>query len=358
MWFIGLDVHAKQSTYCILDAHGKKVRTHTIKGPWDKVLLDLALLPKPWVIGFEASCGYGVLKERLDKIAQRVVVAHPGQLRLIFRSKQKNDRVDAEKLALLMLLDQMPAVHVPSAEVRAWRSAIEYRQRLIEDRTRLKNRLRALLRGQGIPALKGLWTRKGLAWLRQQPLASTWLSLERDDALEQYVQLQKRLQKLTHELNRYGGANAAVRLLMTIPGVGPRTAEAVVAYVDDWKRFGRVKQVASYFGLVPCQDSSAERNRLGHITKQGPRTVRRLLVEAAWQSIRHSPTTKAYFERIVGADPDRRKIALTATAHYLVRVMVGMLRSGKPWHEEEAFINKASGGEATSTGESKGHRLE
>src|SRR5438046_634116 len=102
MWYVGLDVHAKQSTYCVLDANGKKVRTHTVHGPWDKVLLDLAFIKEPWVVGFEASCGYGVLKERLAKVAQRVVVAHPGHLRLIFRSKQKNDRVDAEKLALLL----------------------------------------------------------------------------------------------------------------------------------------------------------------------------------------------------------------------------------------------------------------
>jgi transposase len=125
-----------------------------------------------------------------------------------------------------------------------------------------------------------------------------------------------------------------VNLLMTIPGVGIRTAEAVVAYIDDAQRFTRNKTVGSYFGLVPCQDESAGRDRLGHITREGPGTVRKMLVEASWQSIRHSPQIRRFFERVQRGDPKRKKIALIATAHYLVRVMHAILRSGEVWREE------------------------
>jgi transposase len=124
-----------------------------------------------------------------------------------------------------------------------------------------------------------------------------------------------------------------VALLMTIPGVGIRTAEAVVAYIDDPKRFARSKAVGSYFGLVPLQDASADKNRLGHITKQGPATVRRLVTEVAWQGIRRSPEVRAFFERVQRDDPQRKKIAIVATAHYLVRVMHAMLRDGRGWQQ-------------------------
>jgi len=107
-------------------------------------------LNRPMAVCFEASCGYGHLYEQLSRLAQRVVVAHPGQLRLIFRSKRKNDRVDAEKLAKLLYLDEVPVVHVPDVNVRDWRSLIQFRNRLIARRTRTKNALRALLRGHGI----------------------------------------------------------------------------------------------------------------------------------------------------------------------------------------------------------------
>jgi transposase len=116
--------------------------------------------------------------------------------------------------------------------------------------------------------------------------------------------------------------------LQTIPGVGVRTAEAVLAFVDDPHRFPNAKSVGQYFGLVPRQDQSGDKNRMGHISHEGPSVVRQLLAEAAWQARRWSPTVGAYFDRSQRGDPQRKKIALVATAHYLVRVMYALLTNG------------------------------
>jgi transposase len=133
-----------------------------------------------------------------------------------------------------------------------------------------------------------------------------------------------------------------VLLLRTIPGVGARTGEAAVAYIDQARRFARNRQIGSYFGLVPCQDQSADKNRLGHITRQGPATVRKLLTEAAWQGIRRSPQIRSFFERVRHGDPQRKKIALVATAHYLVRVMQAMLRTGEIWRHDSRIKEQAA----------------
>ena len=338
MWSIGLDVHQFTSTFCILDENGKVVKIVTVRGGWKKLLAALRKIKHPFVICYEASCGYGALYDALRKIARRVVVAHPGQLRLIFRSKNKNDRSDAKKLATLLFLDQVPTVHVPTQDVRGWRSVIEFRTRVIAKRVRVKNALRALLRGQGIemPAGKRLWTRAGLAWLATVALPTDAEALQRDLLLDELASHATCLRRIEKDLDARADTHPGVHLLRTIPGVGPRTAEAVVAYIDDADRFARSKQVGAYFGLVPSQDRSADVNRLGHITRQGPSTVRKLLTEAAWQGIRHCPHLKAYFERIRGDDGKRRKIALVATAHYLVRVMHAMLRTGETCRWETA----------------------
>ena len=118
--------------------------------------------------------------------------------------------------------------------------------------------------------------------------------------------------------------------------MGIRTAEAVAAFVDDPDRFRNAKAVGRYFGLVPCQDQSGDRNRLGHITREGAPVVRQLVAEAAWQARRRSPTVRAYFERVQRGDPQRKKIALVATAHYLVRVMWALLERGSTWEENAA----------------------
>jgi transposase len=114
---------------------------------------------------------------------------------------------------------------------------------------------------------------------------------------------------------------------MTIPGVGIRTAETFVAWVDDVARFRNNRQLGAYFGLVPCQDASADKNRLGHITRDGPPVMRKLITEAAWTAVKRCPAFKAFFERVQGGKPDRKKIAIVAAAHRMIRVMGAMMRS-------------------------------
>ena len=267
-----------------------------------------------------------------------MLVAHPGQLRLIFRSRNKNDRKDAERLAKLLYLGEVPAVHVPSPDVRTWRELINCRSQVIAKRTRAKNTVRALLRSAGItpPKQPGLWTKKGLAWLRQLDLPTPSQQLRRDLLVEEIETLLRQVRRLEQHLNHQAQHTPAIAQLRSIPGVGIRTAEAVAAFVDDPHRFRNAKAVGRYFGLVPCQDQSGDKNRLGHITREGAPVVRQLVAEAAWQALRRSPTVRAYFERVQRGDPQRKKIALVATAHHLVRVMWAMLKRGTLWEEKQA----------------------
>jgi transposase len=186
------------------------------------------------------------------------------------------------------------------------------------------------------PRSPGLWTKKGLAWLRQLNLPTASQQLRRDLLLEEIEALGGQVRRIEQELNRRAQQTPAVARLRSIPGVGIRTAEAVVAFIDDPHRFRHAKAVGRYFGLVPCQDQSGDKNRLGHITREGPAVVRRLVAEAAWQAVRRSPTVRAYFERAQRGDPLRKKIAVVATAHYRVRVMWALLKRGTVWQENVA----------------------
>lgn len=331
MRYVGLDVHFRQSTFCVLDDRGRKILSRTIKGSWSRLVEEIDKIRRPFEVCFEASTGYGFLFEQLQTMARRVVVAHPGQLRLIFRSKRKNDRVDAQKLAKLLFLGEVPPVWVPASEVRSWRGFIEHRHKLVRERTRTKNAIRALLRGQGVESRRGLWTQQGLQWLRGVALTNELDALRRDMLIERLCFLTIMLQRVETALNRIAARNAGVHLLRSIPGVGIRTAEAVMAWVSDAGRFHRIKSAGRYFGLVPCQDASARVNRLGHITREGPAVVRWLLTEAAWQAVRRCPQIRAFYDHVRRDDPGRGKIALVATAHYLLRAMMAMLRTGEVW---------------------------
>ena len=349
--YIGLDVHQNTSTYCILNHHGQHQRTVTVKGRWPKLIDQLRSLAteRPIIVAYEASLGYGTLYDRLACFCQRVVVAHPGRLRLIFRAKRKNDRIDAHKIATLLFMDQLPQVHVPSIDVRAWRELVEFRTSLIHKRTRCKNGLRAVLRSHALvkPIRQGLWTRAGRAWLTEVELPTSQATLRRDILIDELDHLDRQVQRVTQELDRMTKQHPGVALLQTIHGVGPRTAEAFLAYVDDPHRFAKVRRIGAYLGLVPCQDSSASVNRLGHVTKEGPATLRRLLVEAAWRAIDHDAALRRTFDRITAGKPERRKIALVAVAHKLTRIMLAMLKSGCVYEPGRGLTTESNVTEST-----------
>ena len=268
MLYVGLDVHSRQSSLCILNSGGGTVNQIQLKGPRSAVVDRLRQLDEPFSICYEASCGYGHLYEQLRPLAHHVAVAHPGKLRLIYGSKRKNDRVDAQKLAKLLLLDMVPPVHVPHVDVRAWRSLIILRQRVMAQVVRAKNQIRGVLRENDIAGAKWLWSKKQLAWLESlelHPVAKLRLEL----AVEEFKSLNEKIKRLEAELQKYADRHPAVRLLMTIPGVGIRTAETFVAWVDDIARFRRTRQLGCYFGLVPVP------GRVGRQEPPGPHHPRR-----------------------------------------------------------------------------------
>jgi transposase len=206
---------------------------------------------------------------------------------------------------------------------------------VLRKRVSAKNQVRAVLRSNGVidaPRGNRLWTKKSLRWLGElQMPGGEKLALE--IALQEIAELGAKIKRVEQELGKIAAGHPGVALLMTIPGVGIRTAEAFCAYVDDVKRFARIRQVGSYFGLVPCLDCSAGKDRFGHITREGPPTVRKLLCEAAWSAVRYNPAMRSFFQQVMKGDADRKKIALVATAHRLCRIMAAMLRSGEAWRK-------------------------
>jgi len=152
--------------------------------------------------------------------------------------------------------------------------------------------------------------------------------------------MEAQIREIEAQLNHIGRQDARVALLRTIPGVGPRTAEAVAAFADEIKRFKDRKRFAAYFGLVPTLDASADVVRRGHITKHGPSVVRWVLAEATHQAIRRSPAFARVFARMHRGVRERYKKAVVGVARKLVTVMFAMLRDARPY--DEAKILRAA----------------
>jgi transposase len=330
MLTIGLDAHARTHSMCFLDDNGKRIRRTTVRGGMDGLLEALAQVAEPFRICFEASVDCGTLHDRVAALpgCRDAVVAHPNHLR---QTRSKNDRIDAERLARLAYLGEVPRVHVPDAPTRERRQLAEFRARLVRSRTRVKNGIKSLLRSRGIVPPKGLWTKAGRAWLRTLPLPDEAARVRMRLMRRQLRLFDRQAREVCTALDAVAVNDPRTALLRTVPGVGRRTAEAFVAWVDDPARFARGARVGSYFGLAPRQSQSGERDHMGGIMHAGPNLVRWLLVEAAWRAVRREGPLRDRYQRLMREDPQRRRRAVVAVAHHLSRVLLSMLRTGEAW---------------------------
>lgn len=338
MLYVGLDCHARFYMIAVLEEGRGEARTRKVEGSMDHLVqvLRQEAAGRPLAICYEAGVSYGALYDRLCRVAQRVVVADPRSLRMIWASKRKNDRVDASKLAKLLALDAVPSVHVPPLEVRSWRRMICHRKKVVQQRSAIKSQLRMLARGCGLEAPAKPWSRAGRdAWV-QLAWPSEGDRFVCENLLLELDSLEDRVRRATRQLDRIGRRSPAVQLLQTIPGIGPRNAEALAAWIDQPQRFARNRQISTYLGLVPRQDQSGSTNRLGHITRDGPGLVRGLLIEAAWTAVRCDATYRALFQRISQGKKDRRKIAIVAVANKLARTALAMLQTGEVYATKDA----------------------
>ena len=301
---------------------------------------DLIVERSPDRVVIEVGSQAGWVKDLVEALEIEIEIANPNHEAWRWKSvKRKTDRDDALKLAKLSAAGQLPTVTLPSRQVRQWRALIKYRSSLVSRRTSIKNGIRSLLDRQGLRHLSGRagWSEEALKELDQksQPLEEVsfdelWrgqLQIE----LMAFRQIEDLIAQVEAKLGKLGQSDDRVQRLQTIPGVGPRLAETVVAVIDNPHRFKSRKEVGAYVGLVPRQIESGTMSKSRGITGAGHKLLRTLLVEVGWIMQRYNPHMRAVFDRACRKSKTRRKIAVVAVARRLLIICWAMLRDGTTW---------------------------
>lgn len=337
MMILAVDLGQSKSVFGKLDTGTGKVRFGRFPTS-DRQFQRLFARERPDRVVIEICPLAGRVSDLAQRLEIEIQVADTTQDAWKWKNvKRKTDRDDALKLARLSALGQLNLVHVPTPAMRQWRRLVEQRRTLVGERTRCKNRIRAILlqEGQRLAGGKKGWTLKALEGLRQltQPLAKCemtelWrgmleIELRRLEALiELLAEIDAQLDKLAH-------ADRRTVLVETMPGVGFRTAEAIVTVLDDPRRFKTRRQLAAYAGLIPRCYQSGEMARQGRITKRGNRLLRGALNQAAWSAVRYSPRFREIFLRVSGGRKARKKQAIVAVMHKLLIVAWAIMRDGQ-----------------------------
>lgn len=255
--------------------------------------------------------------------------------------KNKTDQTDALKLVRLSAVGGLELVHVPEREIRQWRQLIKYRQGLVHQRTRVKNRIRELLNSEGLGQARGAkaWSEAGRLALEalalpmeECGLGDLWRGML-DVELTALNATERQLAQVERKLNELGKVNQQVQLLQTIPGVGPRLAEVLVTALDKPERFARARDVGAYLGLVPSRFQTGVTDRSGRITRKGNRLARSLLVEVGWIGQRYNAWLREIYANVQRGSKTRKKIAVVAVARRLAVCCWAMLRDGTPWRQ-------------------------
>src|SRR5258708_17786038 len=231
-------------------------------------------------VGIEASGHTRWFERLLAELEMELWIGNPAKMAAQRVRKQKTDRGDAPLLLQLLREDRFPRVWVPSPENRDLRQRLWHRHRLVQMRTRVKNQLHAIARNEGVQRRSRLWSKQGRAQLESFAL-DRWRARRRHDLLELFDQLTPQIAELSQAIEQEAERRPEVQRLRTHPGVGPIPALAFVLVLGTPHRFRCGQQVGSYLGLIPCEDSSAGKQRRGHLSKQGNPLLRYLLVEAA-----------------------------------------------------------------------------
>jgi len=340
MLIIGCDYHPSFQQIAFVDTETGEVKEQRLvhRAEAEKFYRDLAAQARQVRVGMEAS-GHARWFERLMAELQfELWMGDAAEIRRKRGRKQKTDRQDAQHILSLLLKNDFPSIWVPSWENRDLRQLLWHRHRMVQARTRIMNQLQAVALNEGLLCRKKLWRERGRQQLEAFRLAP-WASRRRHDLLELLDRLNPTITELSQAIEREVEKCPAAQQLMTHPGVGPLTALAFVLIIGDASRFQCGKQVASYLGLVPLEDSSGNRRRLGHITKQGSSMLRFLLVEAAQVTVRSLPGWRSKYAHLMMRRG--RKTAKVAMARRLAIRLYWMMRQGWDYQQWSKFGSHA-----------------
>lgn len=328
--FVGLDIHTRVVEGCVLDAAGQvvqRLRCGTRRAELET--LGCTVLRPDDRVALEATTTWAIVHV-LQPFVAEVVVSNQLRTRAIADAKVKTDTGDAEVLAQLLRADVLPRVWQPDAATQRLRALTTRRAQLVADRTRLKNRLHAVLHQHLLtPPVPKLFSRAGLAWLANNPLPPEDRAAV--DSLQRLLAaVETELAALERPLAAAGYADARVKLLLTLPGVDLAVAQTLLAALGDVSRFRDGAHAASYQGLVPSTRQSAAHCHHGPITKAGQGHARWGLVQAAQAVADHPGPLGAFFRRLDHRTRSRN-IAVVATARKLVVLAWHLLTRNEPY---------------------------
>jgi transposase len=348
-YHIGVDYHKSYSHLVVQDSSGKTLRSGRVKNDRQSLGGFLERYRENSHAVVEATRNWMVMYDWLDDICDDVVLAHPLKVKAIADAKIKTDKIDATVLAHLLRADLVPEAWAPSERSRDLRVALRERMFYVRLRTMTKNRIVTVFdrypeQTAQLKKLGDLFGKAGRVQLAQVNVSEID-RIQIDRGLAFIGDIDMRIKQSEATIRAMTKANANVKLLKTIPGIGEFFARLIDAEIDDISRFRHSKKLAAYAGLVPSTYSSGGKTFHGKIIKQGNKWLRWAFVEAVAPAIASDPQLRAQYEHLKIKGINKARVAI---ARKLLTITFQILRDQRAYEPR---------GESTMEGASTISRL-
>jgi len=332
MWHIGIDLHRKMLVMAAVNDDGEVIDPVRIDCQDTAAIVKAVQQLKPFRAVVEATGTYRWLYDLLRPHGA-VLLAHPLRLRAMIQRRAKTDKLDAQLLANLLRINQVPLAYIPPEKYQQLRDVTRCRVRLVRGRTKAKINLRALLaRLNRLAPYKIPFGPRGLAWFRKQDFGPID-NLVRDELLSRMEHFGRHVDAVDQKLEELREHFPEVEGLLDIHGIGVFFALVIVAELGEVDRFRTAKQVGAYAGLTSRVHQSGSHCYHGSITHQGSPWLRWVLVQVAMHVVRKDAALKNFYTRIRKRSGARK--ARVATARKMAEICWKRLRA---WHEQHRRI--------------------
>jgi transposase len=333
-FYLGIDLHLKRTYLVLMDKEGEVLDKQHLQN-CDIAKYIIENVPHETYAVMEATRNWPFFYDLIGEHVDRVELAHAKEVRSIAAAAVKTDQIDATVLAHLARLNFLPIAYAAPKEVRDLRQHLRYRNWLVEQRGRTKNRVHAVLASYNLTSpVTDLFGRSGLEWLAEvaeqilRPTSQKVIT----ETLALIQQMDYQIKELAKDIPLPETLKPKADLLMSMPGIGKLLAATILAEIGDIHRFNSAKALCNWAGLTPRVHQSDRIVRHGRISKQGSRYLRTAMVSVATTACRVSPR----WSRVLAQIAQRRgwRAARVAVARRLLTVVYYMLKRNQPYDEK------------------------
>ena len=288
MYYVGVDLHKKQSWFYVMDQGGTKISSKSIANSKEQLNRYFAAIPKPFKLAVESTYNWYFFVDMAEIYADKVYLANSYELKAFAKRHKKTDRIDARLIADILRKGYLPTVTIPDKDTRNIKEVLRYRMNIVKDRSRNIYRLKALFDKLGNTCTGSLTTYKRLEELKQinYPSEYKYIFL---GYIEKLTFLTEKLRDIDQYIRSVFGKDPDIDNLRSIPGIDYFSAALIKSEIIDINRFATFNRLCAYAGLAPRVHQSANKLIRGSLNVNRRKNLQWILIEIVYHFIRALP---------------------------------------------------------------------